>query len=534
MTEWIRKNLGEITSFITKGIPPKYAEKENQDTVRVLNQKCNRNFEISYEESRIHNAAIKKIPEDKYLRYGDVLINSTGMGTAGRVAQIFNVVEPTTIDGHMILIRPTNEIDSLYYGYAIKGYQKKIESLAEGSTGQTEINRRRLQEEIMIFFPREKALQKAIGTFLFQIDEKIRNNKQINNKFTDVFMASDLWNNYSFMIWGSLVYFHTKSFAFALICMLVQLLYILLFSEAFAKRFSTFYNYPQCCMTAPHHLEGLPFAVIMNWILGKIGFDKIKINATTLQKKLGIFGEPMFIGLVVGALIGFLGNINDLTTVAGWGSIITAAVSTAAIMAVFPRVAGIFAGAFTIITDAYKSKAAEKGKDRDWYLSVNDAVAYGEPNTLAAGILSIPIILILSFVLPGNIILPMADLVALPYMSEVFCATSNGNIAKTVAMNVIWFSLGMIIVSQFCPAMTQIAIEQGVNLADYNAAGVSIVSFGVLCHPFIVGLFAAFWFQNYIAIAIIIVVYVVLYVLFKKNRYTFVDWMENQAAKYQL
>ena len=121
----------------------------------------------------------------------------------------------------------------------------------------------------------------------------------------------------------------------------------------------------------------------------------------------------------------------------------------------------------------------------------------------------------------------MADLVALPYMSEVFCATSNGNIAKTVAMNVIWFSLGMIIVSQFCPAMTQIAIEQGVNLADYNAAGVS-------CHPFIVGLFAAFWFQNYIAIAIIIVVYVVLYVLFKKNRYTFVDWMENQAAKYQL
>ncbi len=86
----------------------------------------------------------------------------------------------------------------------------------------------------------------------------------------------------------------------------------------------------------------------------------------------------------------------------------------------------------------------------------------------------------------------MADLVALPYMSEVFCATSNGNIAKTVAMNVIWFSLGMIIVSQFCPAMTQIAIEQGVNLADYNAAGVSIVSFGVLCHPFIVGLFCSF------------------------------------------
>ena len=181
MAEWISKTLGEITLFITKGIPPKYVEEENQNTVRVLNQKCNRNFEISYDESRIHNALIKKVPEDKLLRYGDVLINSTGTGTAGRVAQLFNVPVPTTMDGHMILLRPIDEVDPLYYGYAVKSQQKKIESLAEGSTGQTEINRQRLKDEIIITYPKEKMLQKAIGKFLFQIDEKIRNNKRINN-----------------------------------------------------------------------------------------------------------------------------------------------------------------------------------------------------------------------------------------------------------------------------------------------------------------------------------------------------------------
>ena len=181
MAEWISKTLGEITLFITKGIPPKYVEEENQNTVRVLNQKCNRNFEISYDESRIHNALIKKVPEDKLLRYGDVLINSTGTGTAGRVAQLFNVPVPTTMDGHMILLRPIDGVDPLYYGYAVKSQQKKIESLAEGSTGQTEINRQRLKDEIIVTFPKEKMLQKAIGKFLFQIDEKIRNNKRINN-----------------------------------------------------------------------------------------------------------------------------------------------------------------------------------------------------------------------------------------------------------------------------------------------------------------------------------------------------------------
>lgn len=180
MTEWRKRCLGEITSFMSKGIPPKYVERENENTVRVLNQKCNRNFEIKYEESRLHDCSKKKVPDDKMLRPGDVLINSTGTGTAGRVAQLYDVPTSTTIDGHMILLRPTEEIDSIYYGYAVKAFQTQIETLAEGSTGQTEINRKRLQEEIVISFPKEKETQDRIAHFLLNIDEKIKVNNRIN------------------------------------------------------------------------------------------------------------------------------------------------------------------------------------------------------------------------------------------------------------------------------------------------------------------------------------------------------------------
>ena len=172
--------MGEITSFMSKGIPPKYVERENENTVRVLNQKCNRNFEINYEESRLHDCSKKKVPADKMLRPGDVLINSTGTGTAGRVAQLYDVPTSTTIDGHMILLRPTEEIDSIYYGYVVKAFQPQIETLAEGSTGQTEINRKRLQEEIVISFPKEKETQERIAHFLLNIDEKIKVNNKIN------------------------------------------------------------------------------------------------------------------------------------------------------------------------------------------------------------------------------------------------------------------------------------------------------------------------------------------------------------------
>ena len=121
MAEWITKSLGEVLSFISKGIPPKYVNQEGTNTVRVLNQKCNRNFKISFSESRLHDVSQKQVPFEKMLRKGDVLINSTGAGTAGRVAQLLEETVPTTIDGHMILLRPTEEVDPVYFGYFLTG-----------------------------------------------------------------------------------------------------------------------------------------------------------------------------------------------------------------------------------------------------------------------------------------------------------------------------------------------------------------------------------------------------------------------------
>ncbi|MCH4054154.1 MAG: PTS galactitol transporter subunit IIC [Atopobiaceae bacterium] len=347
-------------------------------------------------------------------------------------------------------------------------------------------------------------------------------------KYTDVFMASDLWNNYSFMVWGSLIYAITGNMWLAMACMIMQLLYILLFSEAIAKRWQNHFQYPNCCMTAPHHLEAAPYAVLMNWLLGLIGFNKIKLNAETIQKKIGLLGEPMFIGLFVGLLIGIIGNFNQLGDLSAWGTITSCGVSTAAIMAVFPKVGGIFASAFTSLTDAYRSKAAASGEGREWYLSVNDAAGYGEPNTLVTGTLLMPIMLGLAFVLPGNLMLPMADLTALPYMSEVFVAVSHGNIAKSIVMGAIWFSLGMVMCSQLAPTFTQIAVEAGFELPQ---AGVYVMSFGIMCHPFMLTIFYAFLSQNPLIIGIVVIVYVVCYILFKKNRKAIVDFIENYGVE---
>ena len=180
-------SLGAVVDFIAKGIPPKYTDEKNENSVVVLNQKTNRNFQIDYSVARLNDLTKKKVAAEKLLKDNDILINSTGVGTAGRIAQLFSVPEPTTVDGHMIILRAdSREIDPIYLGYALKSQQPKIESLQEGSTGQTELNRQRLLDEIQISFPKDRGKQEEIGSIFLSIDNRIEQNKEINHHLEQI------------------------------------------------------------------------------------------------------------------------------------------------------------------------------------------------------------------------------------------------------------------------------------------------------------------------------------------------------------
>jgi len=180
-SEWHEVPLRELVGFISKGIAPSYAEEASETTIRVLNQKCNRNFRISYGDSRLHDTMKKKVSPERYVKPDDILINSTGAGTAGRIAQIEDVPSATTIDGHMILIRSNGKVTQKFLGYALKAHQWEVLQLDEGSTGQTELNRDRLLDEIMINYPVSFDEQNAIVGTLESIDRKLIVNEQLND-----------------------------------------------------------------------------------------------------------------------------------------------------------------------------------------------------------------------------------------------------------------------------------------------------------------------------------------------------------------
>ena len=107
--------------------------------------------------------------------------------------------------------------------------------------------------------------------------------------------------------------------------------------------------------------------------------------------------------------------------------------TTSFAMAIFPRIAGMFAAGFGALTEySRKTLASSKyGQGREFIVAVNDALGYGEAATLTTGLLVIPFAILIGFILPGNLVIPLMVLPSLPYMVEIPVSLSNGNVVKS-------------------------------------------------------------------------------------------------------
>lgn len=342
-------------------------------------------------------------------------------------------------------------------------------------------------------------------------------------KFTNIFLPSDLWNNWQFMLWGSMVYLTTRNLWLAMGLMILQNLYVLIFCEAIAKRWSSFYGYPRTVIVAPLMACTVPYAIVMDKILNLFKLDKIKLNPEYLENKLGFLGEPASLGFILGAVLGFFGNLTRLGELNAWGEMLILGISMAAVMSIFPKIAGIFAGAFSAITDASRKATKSGSKERVWYLGVNDAVGYGEPSTLLTGMLLIPIMLVIAIVLPGNEVLPMVDLISIPYVMQMIMATSRGNIAKGLISGAIYFSLGLLTITAVAPTFTEVAIQTGVAIP---AGAMLICSFANMSNPIFALLFFAFNSQSPLWIGLSIAIYLVLLFFIKSKKVQLEEYLE--------
>lgn len=150
--EWIRLQNCCIKE-IKRGKSPKYAT-ESSNTL-VFAQKCNTKYngiDIGLAQY-LDESTLGKYPTDEYMQDGDIVINSTGTGTLGRVGfyQLSDNIKSIDIvpDSHVTVVRSYDEVDSFYLYAFMKSNQSVLEKKGEGSTNQKELKPVTLKEMLV-------------------------------------------------------------------------------------------------------------------------------------------------------------------------------------------------------------------------------------------------------------------------------------------------------------------------------------------------------------------------------------------------
>ena len=147
---WEITSVSEYVKIISKGPSLNYDFEGLK--YPVLNQSCIRNGEIELEKI-LFAQELNKGKEDCYLKQNDILINSMGQGTLGRVSKNISINEKYIIHNCITFLRAKDNLSQYQLFYFLASKQTYFESVAQGSTGQTTLKISLVQELEMPLAP---------------------------------------------------------------------------------------------------------------------------------------------------------------------------------------------------------------------------------------------------------------------------------------------------------------------------------------------------------------------------------------------
>ena len=296
----------------------------------------------------------------------------------------------------------------------------------------------------------------------------------------------DVWNFWHFAFVGSLATAATNSLAYGLVIAALVAALALLFADWSARAVQQFYGIPG--VSVPHLASAqiLPIAIVLNWIMDRIpGINRINISTETIEKRFGVFGEPVVLGLIIGLVLGLIAyyNAGDFGVVLS--KVLGTGMTLAAVMLLLPRMVKVLMEGLLPISDAAQEFVRKRTGDRELLVGLDSAILIGHPAAISSSLILVPIAIILSVILPGNRVILFADLAVIPFIVAMTAPLLKGNVFRMVIVGTVTLAVGFYVANALAPLFTSTAVSSGFQLPA-NAVQITSVVDGFLWVPYVI------------------------------------------------
>ncbi|EHG7357545.1 PTS galactitol transporter subunit IIC [Salmonella enterica subsp. enterica serovar Braenderup] len=322
----------------------------------------------------------------------------------------------------------------------------------------------------------------------------------------------DMWNYWHFALAGTLVYYSTGSFVLGLSAAAIAAIVVLKLADWSAPLVAKYFGLEGISLPTLSSVVFFPIGLLFDKIIDKIpGVNRIHIDPENVQKKMGIFGEPMMVGTILGVLLGIIAGYD-------FKHILLLGISIGGVMFILPRMVRILMEGLLPLSEAIKKylNAKYPGRD-DLFIGLDIAVAVGNPAIISTALILTPISVFIAFLLLGNKVLPLGDLANLAVMASMIVLACRGNIFRAVITAIPVIVADLWIATKIAPFITGMAKDVNFKMAEGSSGQVS--SFLDGGNPF------RFWLLeifngNIIAIGLIPVLALVIYGVFRLTKGT--------------
>lgn len=273
----------------------------------------------------------------------------------------------------------------------------------------------------------------------------------------------DMWNYWHFIFTAAFVYVITGSLPIALALALITELMVLKLADYTAPVVQDYYGLPGISLPHTETVSWAPVGWVLNKVIDRIpGLRDVHADPETVQRRLGVLGEPLILGTVLGLVIALLGYYPGFGGEFGGtlAKILTTGVTMGAVMLVLPRMVAILMEGLVPLSEGARQFLNRRFPGRELWLGMDAAIVVGFPNNMAVALILVPVTILLAIGLSFvglNSMIPFTDLAVLPFIAIWTNTWSRGNIVRGVIIGTVSMAGILAIASFLAPMTTQLA-----------------------------------------------------------------------------